>query len=488
MRGAEELGGKAGRKRMPWRVAAMIAGALAVALCTVTTAMADPTTGHWQYLGLAMNGSNSAGMGTSQGASAGGLYAYAFVSDSAPDQPLDLTGDNAAGWMLEERGSVYDGHYYYRPSKGAPSRSPIQGMGLTDAVETKPDWSPLAGDATEAMAIQYGGEDWENKAISEGGPDFWSDPLAAVQAGAISLIWKATQLICKTASDLCAALLGAIGASTDELFTEDFAKGSYSGFYDLAKTISDTVAKPFGVCFLAVAMGMAAVERSDRRRRMSGSAHANDFLMLLVAFVVCWWLIAHALDLVAAIYWLGRSLVKGVMLAISQAGLATTAGGMAAGISKAMSSDILLNLTYRDWGYCLVFIIEAFVILGGVFGIVTYVLGAAFIRMAEIYLRAAFSPIPLAFFVSEKTRPQAWQWARKMLAVCVQAGIIVAAMAFTGIGYEIASSITAPMFAASGGIVGVVTTVIPVAIVMGSLTGIVRKSESIANGIAGIGG
>ena len=274
-----------------------------------------------------------------------------------------------------------------------------------------------------------------------------------------------------------------------DLFTEDFATGAYSPLYTVAQTIAMRVGVPFGTAFLGVTFGVAMVRNSDQRRRNKAMDWGHSMLFLLLGFAVAWTLIYHAIDIMAALYWMGTQFVVYVERALEAVGVSSSMGE---GLGSAMSDAILTKgfdtITYDGAGTMFVWALFGFITPICTIGCGFFVIFTAFMRMVEIYLRASFASIPMSFFMAESTRHMGWTFLKRFGAVCFQAGVIVLAVAFLPLLYGISASVLSNVISSADGLQAGLATILPLWIAVSGMTAIVKKSESIANGLFGLAG
>lgn len=382
---------------------------------------------------------------------------YALRADNPYDTSVADSGDNS-GNTTSDTNSAGD----VTPSPDVePATTPSSGVTDSDPITKAPNW----------------GLSWD-----------------CFTRGFVHLIYCSFLLpFCKFLMELGGYVMSAIDVNA--LFTADFSTGSFATFYQVANTISDRVAIPYGSAFLSVVFCLALLRSAAPRSRLTGPEWMQQFLGILLLFMISWTLITHAMDVMAALYWLGQNLVLVIQRALDSVGVSSGGTSLGAGVSTALDAQ-LDGLTYGQAAQSVLYLLLATATVVTCLVCVIYIFSVGFIRMCEIYLRAAFAAVPMAFFSSESTRQMGWAYLKRFGAVCFQAGVIVVALALSGLLMGVASNLMGTTFGNTAildgnlatGFAAAIVQVLPPLIAIGTVTGIVKKSESICNGLFGLAG
>lgn len=281
--------------------------------------------------------------------------------------------------------------------------------------------------------------------------------------------------------------MGLIGANAESLFTQPFETGTFQKFYQVAQKASSFAVEPYALTFLAIAFTVAILRISDTRRGARGRDWATDAVAVTAVFAVCTTLILHAIDLCALIYWLAQNLVVGVSKGLSEIGMNPSEMGI--GTVSAPFLSAMGKITYGEGGLVLVYALLALIALVVSAGCAISVLTMIFLRVGEIYLRAAASPLCLSFMVDEKTRPAGMGYVKRFLAVCFQAAVMFVAIALSPLFFSVADSIIGAVGVEGlGGVGGVLEALIPTIVALVCVASVVRQSEQVANSLFGLAG
>ena len=290
-------------------------------------------------------------------------------------------------------------------------------------------------------------------------------------------------------AQLCRGILG-IGdwiltiVDPQRLFSAPFdgSAGSYGPLYSIASKVHRTIAVPFGSAFLGLAFVVDVIKLTDRRR-YGGVYWFESLLRLCVMYAVTWTLVNHALEVMGAIYWVGEMLHNAVGVAL---GNTTTLGDLSINLTDTLC-DALGTVTYQSWGWAVLYLVLACLTTWVEARLAITVVSIAVMRMGEIYLRAAFAGLPMAFLVSGDTRPTVVQYLKRFAATCFVAATIVVGLAIApsivGVVNDVVQA-NAPD--GLGGIGTVLAVGIGFWIGLHSMDGIVKKSGDVANAIFGV--
>ena len=379
------------------------------------------------------------------------------------------------------------------PPADAPSWAPV-GWTVAEGKEEGVDDRPTAGDTVEqAVEEQERQAAWRERTIA--GDD--EAELDVFDLGETFPHW-----IMKHVFDLCKGIISTITELSAEfcktvdvntLFTSDFegTDGAFSSFYTTAKDLSTNVAQNYGLGFLGIVFSISLIAMADDRHGRMGTEQFGRFCEMCFFFALGFTLITHAMDILSAIYWVCLQFSKSITNVLSTQG-AIDATVLSTGIDGAFDAA-LGKLTYEEFPNLFIYIGFAVASLIVTIRCVAYIFTTAFLRMAEIYLRAAFAPIPFGFFSYERTRPMFWNYIKRFAAVCIQAALIITALSFSGLLMVVAGD----LISNAGVVIGepatgstifkTIASVLPPLFALFSVTSIIRRTEQIAASLFGMG-
>lgn len=204
--------------------------------------------------------------------------------------------------------------------------------------------------------------------------------------------------------------LGANGVLSAPFETMLTSAGDVS-MYDIAHGVWQVAIVPIGCGVLGLVFTLKLMEISQRMDGNQSLPGVKEVVFLLVFFAVFLFLIQHSFDLMAAIY-------EVVGLAIDRVeGLFGTGGALDMATVSVVTTDddlsallALLVVAVISWLVVLIAYIVALVV--------------CWARAIQLYIMAAFSPIPLAFLGFDQTRQIGIGYLKSFGAVCL-AGLII---------------------------------------------------------------
>ena len=118
---------------------------------------------------------------------------------------------------------------------------------------------------------------------------------------------------------------------------------------------------------------------------------------------------------------------------------------------------------------------------------VIHVFVIAFSRMVELYLYAAFSPVPLSFFAMRSTRHMGIKYIQRFGSVAILSVIIVVTLAMTPAITSIASTIISQTVEGQGDpVTAVAAAAAPIVISISLASTIIDKSEGVSKALFGL--
>ena len=204
--------------------------------------------------------------------------------------------------------------------------------------------------------------------------------------------------------------LGAQGVLSAPFSTMLTTAGDVS-MYDIARVVWQVAIVPIGCGVLGLVFTLKLIEISQRMDGNQAMPGVKEVVFLLVFFAVFLFLIQNSFDLMAAIY-------EVVGLAIDRVEALFGSGGALnlATVSIVTGEDDLSALL----AMLVVAVISWLVVL------IAYIVAlvVCWARAIQLYIMAAFSPIPLAFLGFDQTRQIGIGYLKSFGAVCI-AGIII---------------------------------------------------------------
>ena len=183
---------------------------------------------------------------------------------------------------------------------------------------------------------------------------------------------------------------------TEALLSGPFDSLLGTDMYNLTNNIFQTAVIPVGESILALFMLVQLVKISQRIDATSTLPAVKEIVFLAVIYVLLHWFINNSLDIMQAIYGIVND---DIIPTIGSVGDSTGE----AGVFSIMSVICLL------------------------FGLVAFVLGFAmcYVRAWQIYIYAAFSPIPISLLGFEETRQMGIGFLKNFASVCLAGAILL---------------------------------------------------------------
>ena len=247
--------------------------------------------------------------------------------------------------------------------------------------------------------------------------------------------------------------------------------------YNLTNSVFQTAVVPIGESILALFMLVQLVKISQRIDATSTLPAVKEIVFLAVTYVLLHWFINNSLDIMQGIYEIvNDNIIPSIGTAAEDAG---SAGVFSLdGITKDQWNDM-------DIGNCFLTLIMALVVF--VFGLIAFVLAfaMAYVRAWQIYIYAAFSPIPVSLIGFDETRQMGIGYLKNFAAVCLAGAVLMfllIAYPFVAAGTTLDTSDITFMF--TGGAQSLITFLQGIAIAL-VLILLIAKSGSIAKEILG---
>lgn len=378
-------------------------------------------------------------------------------------------------------GSLSDSKYL---KSLAPSWAP-DGWEIAKAASTGQESTGTGGKPnTDKDSAAKDPDDLENQLIKDNPPDFALD-FNFFKYSAENLVWTFCRGLAESATSLAEWCISLVSSTANTAFTSDFTNGPFGQFYTMASKLSKGAFQPYAMAFLGLTFGIALMHQLDVRRKMAGVDIMASLAFVVMMFAVSYTLIVHAMDICAAVYVLAQHLVGIVNSTLASMGIDTTNSiGIKEQVIKSFDA-----LTYAQASTSFILLILAIVSLVACVACLFTVLTTIFVRVGEIYLRAAASPLCLAFFADDKSRPMGVGYLKRFAAVCFQAVMIVIAIGMIPLLNTVATELIAPITSDTStlnGFGGAVASLIPSMCAVLCITEIVNKSKFVANSLFGL--
>lgn len=327
-------------------------------------------------------------------------------------------------------------------------------------------------------------DDLDDKLISKNPPKF-ALSFNFFKYAAENLVWSFCRGLAESATSLAEWCISLVSSTANTAFTSDFTNGPFGQLYTMASNLSKGAFQPYAMAFLGLTFGVALMHQLDVRRKMAGVDIMASLAFVVMMFAVSYTLIIHAMDICAAVYVLAQHLVGIVNSTLASMGIDTTSSiGIKDQVIKSFDA-----LTYAQAGTSFILLILAIVSLVACVACLFTVLTTIFVRVGEIYLRAAASPLCLSFFADDKSRPMGVGYLKRFAAVCFQAVMIVIAIGMIPLINTVATELIAPITSDTStlnGFGGAAAALIPSMCSVLCITEIVNKSKVVANSLFGL--
>lgn len=200
-----------------------------------------------------------------------------------------------------------------------------------------------------------------------------------------------------------------LGGPFDSIFGNDVVWG-------FVKNVHETAVIPIAESILALFMLVQLVKISQRIDATSTLPAVKDIVFLVVTYVIMHWLIINSLDLMKAVY--------GVFNGIVTSDAFGSANPNGSAFQGALDTE---NMDYSKAtiGGCTLLVLAAFLSAGT--ALIAYVVSivVAVARGIQLYMLAAFSPIPMSLLGFEDTRQMGIGYLKNFCSACLAGGIMV---------------------------------------------------------------
>ena len=339
------------------------------------------------------------------------------------------------------------------------------------------------GSETRTSDSILGAWDPDAKAFKNAAPP---DPLREPFNSMIYFLASAVGSTTMVVLDLCASLLTLVDVNS--LLLSDFGTngGTFTRFYQQTNSVVSKIATPLGTAFMTLAFVLYLIKLTDTRR-YGGQAWFEALMRTVAFYLAATVLVAHSLELSGTIYWAAKQ----TAWAVNKALTTTTHGGTSSLAALGMNlenslGEQLATVTYDDWSALLPACLVIFVCMKQIITFSVTVFTTCFMRMIEIYLRAAFMPIPLSFLVNDDMRQIGVTYLKRFAGCCFMACVFIGALGLTNALADTVFGVFDAATAGMTGVAGLLSVAAPVVITLSSLDAVISKSNDIANSLFGI--
>ena len=210
-----------------------------------------------------------------------------------------------------------------------------------------------------------------------------------------------------------ATLMGSVTSSTAISAPLEQLFGG-TDVWNMVRTLHQTLLIPLAESILALIMLVQLVKISQRIDSTSTLPAVKDIVFLAVFYVIFHWLIVNSLDIVTAIYNIFNHITASILPS-----------------DPTYMNSFDLSGVEADGDYIGGFLmLVLFGLISVLVGAVAYIVAlvVAFARALQIYVMAAFSPIPLSLLGFEETRSMGIGFLKNFAAVALAGTIMVFVM------------------------------------------------------------
>lgn len=199
-----------------------------------------------------------------------------------------------------------------------------------------------------------------------------------------------------------------IGNSFHTIFSNELV-------WNLVSGVHESVVIPIAESILALFMLIQLVKISQRIDATATLPAVKDIVFLAVAYVLFHWLIVNSLDILTAVYDLFNEIVTSPELS---GGSITNMGAFTLDVDG-------IDYSEASVGGSIALLLMA--LLSSVVGLIAYVVSivVALARGVQLYVMAAFSPIPLSLLGFDETRQAGISFLKNFCAACLAGAIMV---------------------------------------------------------------
>lgn len=216
------------------------------------------------------------------------------------------------------------------------------------------------------------------------------------------------------------ALFNLFASLMSEVASSSSVSGAFNSLFggvevwNMVTTVHQTLVIPIAESILALLMLVQLVKISQRIDATSTLPAVKDIVFLAVFYVLFHWVIVNSLDIVTAIYDIFNSITTSILPS-----------------SSAYMAAVDLSSVETSWdtiGGCA--LLALFGLISVAIGAVAYIIAlvVSMARALQLYVMAAFSPIPLSLLGFEESRQMGIGFLKNFAAVALAGAIMMFTM------------------------------------------------------------
>lgn len=216
------------------------------------------------------------------------------------------------------------------------------------------------------------------------------------------------------------ALFNLFASLMSEVASSSSVSGAFNSLFggvevwNMVTTVHQTLVIPIAESILALLMLVQLVKISQRIDATSTLPAVKDIVFLAVFYVLFHWVIVNSLDIVTAIYDIFNSITTSILPS-----------------SSAYMAAVDLSSVETSWdtiGGCA--LLALFGLISVLIGAVAYIIAlvVSMARALQLYVMAAFSPIPLSLLGFEESRQMGIGFLKNFAAVALAGAIMMFTM------------------------------------------------------------
>lgn len=226
---------------------------------------------------------------------------------------------------------------------------------------------------------------------------------------------------------ICGWLLSAAGRAFNDYFdiiytaaNTSYIAGTFSELFgsqevwDFIKGVHEVAIIPLAESILALFMLVQFVKISQRMDATATLPAVKDIVVLAVFYVIFHWLIVNSLEMMTSIYDQLNAIVSSLYT-----------NGAASNPLQELDWENIENLSDAKIGACLLLFLVSYICL--FIGMFSYMIAlvVSIARAIQLYVMAAFSPIPFSLLGFDETRQMGVGFLKNFCAAALAGGIIM---------------------------------------------------------------
>lgn len=315
----------------------------------------------------------------------------------------------------------------------------------------------------------------------------FAEPILGSSPGMFDFGKTITKWVVESCQSVAQSILGIASEFYSILAKGQIIGGDLSSFPEVERvvnTILDRVLIPFAQGFFGIFLAIDCLriirDTGNSSLRFAGLGVMEQWIVFAIKYSILYVVITHVRLIMYGIF--------GIFHAISNAIQNNVLINMPSStISSDMMNASFEAITYdQGIGLGIVLVLVAVVVLIAVALTTIYTQVLAIVRIFEIFVGVAFSPIPLTMLATKELSQGAIGFIKWFCGACLQLAILYAIVALGGpLISSIGSSLTAMFTTTNTGIEAIMIAVVPVVSSL-ALFMMVKQSREISNRIMGV--